>query len=217
MTASTDRITAVREHLCTPVLADVLDQLGRCNQVLPPQIRPIRPDMVVAGRAMPVLIADVRGRQDKPFGLLTEALDQLQEGEVYLGTSSPQCAAWGEILTVTARARGAVGAVLDGYHRDTHKVLELDWPVFSYGPWAQDAGVRSSVLDYRVPIQIDDVHVTPGDLVLGDIDGVVVVPQDIEDEAVTRAFEKVNAEGLARKAIEAGISSTEAFATYGVL
>lgn len=217
MSASTDRVAAVREQLCTPVLADVLDRLGRYHQLLPPHIRPIRPDMIVAGRAMPVLVADVHGPQAKPFGRLTESLDQLRPGEIYLGAGSARCAAWGEILTVTARTRGAVGAVLDGYHRDTRKVLELDWPVFSYGAWAQDAGVRTRVLDFRVPVQIGEVWITPGDLILGDIDGVIVVPQELEDEAIERALEKASAEGLARKAIEGGMSSTEAFATYGVL
>jgi regulator of RNase E activity RraA len=174
--------------------------------------------MVLVGRAMPVLIADVFGPQRSPFGRLTEALDQLGSGEVYLARGGrTECAAWGEIMTATARVRGAAGAVLDGFHRDTVRVLEQDWPVFSRGRSAQDAGVRATVLDYRVPAEIGGVLVRPGDLVLGDLDGVVVVPAEIEDEVLERALTKATAENLVRQAIENGMSSTDAFATYGVL
>jgi 4-hydroxy-4-methyl-2-oxoglutarate aldolase len=120
-------------------------------------------------------------------------------------------------MTATARVRGAAGAVLDGFHRDTVRVLEQDWPVFSRGRFAQDAGVRATVLDYRVPAEIGGVLVRPGDLVLGDLDGVVVVPAEIEDEVLERALTKATAENLVRQAIENGMSSTDAFATYGVL
>jgi regulator of RNase E activity RraA len=216
--ADADRFALVREHLYTPVVGDVLDQLGRTHQFLPPAIQPLQRSMVLVGRAMPVLIADVFGPQRSPFGRLTEALDQLGSGEVYLARGGrTECAAWGEIMTATARVRGAAGAVLDGFHRDTVRVLEQDWPVFSRGRFAQDAGVRATVLDYRVPAEIGGVLVRPGDLVLGDLDGVVVVPAEIEDEVLERALTKATAENLVRQAIENGMSSTDAFATYGVL
>ena len=208
----------IRAGLYTPVIGDVLDAMGRLHQFLPPAVRPIDPSMVVVGRAMPVLIVDVFGPQPRPFGRLTEALDSLQEGEVYLARSARlQCAAWGEILTETARSRGGVGAVIDGFHRDTAKVLAQRWPVFSRGSYGQDAGVRASVHDYRVPIEIDGVLINPGDLVVGDVDGVLVVPQAIESEVLERAFEKVSAENVTRDAISAGMSSTEAYETFGVL
>lgn len=127
------------------------------------------------------------------------------------------CAAWGEILTATARTRGGAGAVLDGFHRDTPRVLEQNWPVFSRGAWAQDAGVRSSVIDYRCPVEIAGVRVHPGDLVFGDMDGVLVVPREVEAEAITRALEKARGEKVVRREIEAGSSSTEAFRKHGIL
>ena len=204
--------------LYTPVIGDVMDVLGYTHQFLPSDIRGIRPEMTVVGRAMPVLIADKFDNSRKPFGLLTEALDQLEPGEIYLARGGrPECSAWGEILTATARGRGAVGAVVDGFHRDTPKVLSQDFPVFSRGAYGQDAGPRSSVIDFRVPVQIGQVSVTPGDLVFGDIDGVVVIPQAIEDEVIERALAKATAENTVRAAIERGMSSTEALRTYGVL
>lgn len=218
MSADAELRAVILEKLYTPVIGDVLDALGRRHQFLPPQIRGITAQMKLVGRAVPVLLVDVFEPQRAPFGRLTEALDSLTEGEVYLARNGrTDCAAWGEILTATARTRGAVGAVIDGYHRDTPRVLEQDWPVFSRGSFAQDAGVRSSVIDYRVPVEIEGVRVNPGDLIVGDVDGVVVIPRELEAEVLERALAKAAAENVVRTAIEGGMSSTEAFATYGIL
>lgn len=214
----TERFELVTASLYTPVIGDILDALGRTHQFLPAAVQPILPAMTVVGRAMPVLVGDVFGTPAKPFGKLTEALDALQPGDVYLARRSRlDCAAWGEIMTSAARARGAVGAVIDGYHRDTNKVLEQDFPVFSRGAYGQDSGVRGAVLDYRVPIEIDGVQISPGDLLVGDRDGVVVIPAALEDEVLELALNKATAENEVRNAIEQGMSTTEAFATYGVL
>lgn len=208
----------ISEELHTPVIGDILDSMGRMNQFLPQGISPLVETHVLVGRAMPVLIADVFGPQREPFGRLTEALDQLEPGEIYLACSGKiDCSAWGEILTVTAKARGANGAVIDGFHRDTKKILDENWPVFSRGNYAQDAGVRSSVLDYRTNVVIGGVQIRPGDLMVGDIDGIVVIPADVEQEVVEMALDKVRMENIVRKAIEEGMTSTEAFARFGVL
>jgi regulator of RNase E activity RraA len=208
----------IARNLYTPVIGDILDNLGFFHQFLPVEIKPIAPQMTVVGRAMPVIVGDVFGAQRKPFGRLTEALDQLQPGEIYLAKSGrAQCAAWGEILTATAKMRGASGAVIDGFHRDTPQILSQDWPVFSSGSYAQDSGVRSVVLDYRVPIEIGGVSIQTGDLIVGDRDGVLVIPQAVELEVIERALEKAKAENIVRKAIEGGMSSTDAFEHFGIL
>lgn len=211
-------IALCTSELYTPVVGDILDVLGHTHQFLPQPIQPLRECMTVAGRAMPVLMIDVFGPQKKPFGLLTEALDQLQPGEIYLASGGDmRCAYWGEILTATARTRGAVGAVINGFHRDTPRVLEQDWPVFSRGRFAQDSSVRTQVADYRCPIEVGPVHVRPGDFIFGDLDGVVVIPAEVETEVIQRALEKARGEKVVRKEIEAGLSSTEAFKKYGIL
>jgi regulator of RNase E activity RraA len=128
-----------------------------------------------------------------------------------------QSANWGEIMTATARARGALGAVINGYHRDTPRVLEQDWPVFSRGAWARDSAPRMKVADFRCRSQIEGVTVMPGDLVFGDVDGVLIIPRELEAEVLTRALHKARAEKVVRKAIEGGLSSTAAFKKYGVL
>jgi regulator of RNase E activity RraA len=204
--------------LYTPVIGDVLDTLGFWHQFLPQPVQPLTPEMRIAGRAMPVQITDAWGPQTAPFGRMTEALDALAPGEIYVATGGSQnCAAWGEIMTATAKTRGGAGAIIDGYHRDTPRVLEQDWPVFSRGRFAQDAGVRSKVVDFRCPIEIGGVQILPGDLIIGDLDGVIVVPQKVEEEVIAKAVEKATAEKVVRKAIEGGMSSTDAFHKFGIL
>jgi regulator of RNase E activity RraA len=208
----------MKEKLYTPVVGDILDSLGYYHQFLPQRIRPMAPSMKLAGRAMTVLMIDVYGPQKKPFGLLTEALDQLEEDEIYLAVGGTgRCAYWGELLTATARTRGATGAVMDGWHRDTPQVLAQDWPVFSWGCYAQDSSVRTQVADYRCPLEAGEVRIAPGDILFGDVDGVLAIPQAVETQVIDRALEKAAAEKTVRKAIEEGMSSTEAFRKYGVL
>ena len=213
-----DLFALCARELYTPVVGDILDDLGFTHQFLPQPIQPARDEMKLAGRAMPVVMIDVFGKQKKPFGLLTEALDQLQPGEIYLASGGEmRCAYWGEILTATAKKRGATGAVINGFHRDTPKMLEQNWPVFSRGRFAQDSGVRTQVADYRCQIEIGQVTVQPGDLVFGDLDGVVIVPKKVEAEVIKLALTKARGEKLVRKEIEAGMSSTAAFKKYGIL
>jgi len=208
----------VTRELYTPVVGDILDDLGYTHQFLPQPIQPLHDEMKLAGRAMPVVMIDVFGKQKQPFGKLTEALDQLQPGEIYLASGGEmRCAYWGEILTATAKKRGALGAVINGFHRDTPRVLEQNWPVFSRGRFAQDSAVRTQVVDYRCPIEIGQVTVQPGELVFGDLDGVVIVPKRVEAEVIERALAKARGEKLVRKEIEAGMSSTAAFKKYGIL
>lgn len=209
---------SIRTHLYTAVVGDILDSLGRFHQFLPPEVHGLRDTDRLVGRAMPVVNVGVYGLQKKPFGLLTEALDQLEPGEIYVGSGVGTAPAlWGEILTATAQGRGAVGAVVDGYHRDTRQVLKQNFPLFSRGNYAQDSGARAAVQDFRVPIEFGQALVRPGDLIIGDLDGVLVVPHEIEAEVIERALVKASTENIVRKAIDAGMSSTEAFRTYGVL
>ncbi len=208
----------MKTQLYTPVVGDILDGMGYYHQFLPQQIQGLRESMVLAGRAMTVLMTDVYEPQKKPFGLLTEALDQLREGEIYVATGgTKRCAYWGELLTATAKKRGASGAVLDGWHRDTRQVLAQDWPVFSCGCYAQDSSVRTQVTDFRCRIEIGGVAVRDGDIVFGDLDGVLIIPSEIAQEVIQRALEKARGEKLVRKAIEEGMTATEAFSRFGIL
>src|SRR5438067_13773665 len=138
--------------------------------------------MVVIGRAMPGLSVDVCQERmagsanklmEKPFGLMLEALDDLRANEIYVNTgSSPRNALWGEMMSIRARRLGASGAVLNGYSRDTKAVLNLNFPAFCWGSYAQDSAPRHKVVDFRIPIEIGSARVRPGDFQFGDVDGV---------------------------------------------
>jgi len=216
-----------RRELFTAVVGDIMDKLGAQRQFLPPQIRPLREDMVVIGRAMTVLEADVFGEQPaggrnellaKPFGLMLEALDDLKRNEVYVCTgASPSYALWGELMSVRAMQCGAAGAIMHGYSRDTRAILALGFPVFSFGPYAQDQAPRGKVIDFRVPLRIGDAAVAPGDILFGDVDGVCVVPQALEAEVFARALEKARGEKSVRQAIEAGMTARAAFRKFGIM
>jgi len=216
-----------RRELFSSVVGDVMDKLGLVHQFLPPAIKPLHPEMVLVGRSMPVLSVDVfcermmgtaNKLMEKPFGLMLEALDDLKRNEVYVNTgSSPRNALWGEMMSTRAAKLGALGAVLNGYSRDTKAVLELNFPTFAWGSYGQDAGPRYKVVDFRIPIEIGGVLVKPGDILFGDIDGVCCIPQEAEAEVFTKALEKARNEKLVRKALEDGSSAVAAFEKFGIM
>jgi regulator of RNase E activity RraA len=217
----------VKKELFTCVVGDVMDKMRLQHQFLPPQLRPLHPDLVLIGRAMPVLSVDVCEEKitgsanilmEKPFGLMLEALDALRPNEVYVNTgSSPRNALWGELMSIRARKLGASGAVLNGFVRDTKAILKLGFPTFCFGSYGQDSAPRYKVVDFRVPVEIGTVRVRPGDLIFGDIDGVCVIPVEAETEAFTKALEKARGEKLVRKALEGGSSAVAAFQRHGIM
>jgi regulator of RNase E activity RraA len=219
--------STIRRELFTCVVGDVMDKLGLQHQFLLPQIRPLHQDMIVIGRAMPVLAVDVFEEKvegaknkllEKPFGLMLEALDDLKGNEVYVSTgSSPRNALWGEMMSIRARKLGAAGAVLNGYLRDTKAVLELNFPAFCFGSYAQDSAPRYKVVDFRINIEIGGVRIRPGDFIFGDIDGVCVVPNEAATEVFAKALEKARGEKLVRKALEEGSSAVAAFEKHGIM
>lgn len=217
----------IRRELFTAVVGDVMDKIGLQRQFLPPQVRPLADDMVVIGRAMPVLTADVFSENEsgtanplmaKSFGLMLEALDDLKPNEVYVCTGgSPRYALWGELMSARAKKLGAAGAVLNGYTRDAAGITELGFPTFSWGRYAQDQGPRGKVIDFRLTVEIDGVRVRPGDLIFGDSEGVCIVPQDAMEETFVLAIEKARGEKLVKQAIEEGMSACEAFRKFGIM
>ena len=225
---SDDELFALaRRELFTAVVGDVMDKLGLRRQFLSPRIQPLHDDMVVLGRAMPVLEADVHAENitdsanplmKRSFGLMLEALDDLKPNEVYVCTgSSPAYALWGELMSTRAMKLGAAGAVVDGYSRDTRGILALNFPTFSYGRYAQDQGPRGKVIDYRCPIEINGARIEPGDILFGDQDGVCVIPRRAEREVFTAALEKSRGEKRVAKAIREGMSAVEAFDKFGIM
>jgi regulator of RNase E activity RraA len=217
----------LKEELFTAVVGDVLDVMGYRRQFLPAAIGPLQQTMKIAGRAMPVLEADIfdDGTPEsagplarKPFGIMLEALDDLKAGEVYVASgSSFRYALWGGLMSTRAQHLQAAGAVLDGYVRDAGEIEKLGFPAFCRGVYAQDQGVRGKVIDFRTTIEIEGVRIAPGDLVYGDREGVLVIPRHAEEEAIARALEKSRTENKVAVAIRQGMSACEALATFGVM
>lgn len=219
----------IRKELATAQLGDILDTLGHRHQFLPPGISPLDPTSKLIGRAMTVQEADsISGPSSaaqgplasKPFGLMMEALDSLQEGEVYIATCGRdvgQYALWGGLMSTRAQHCRAAGAILDGYVRDAAEIEALGFTVFSRGLYAQDQGVRGKVLDYRCPVEIGGVLIKPGDLVFADREGVLIVPKEVEHEAIEKALQKARTESEVAVAIKSGMSASKAFETFGVL
>jgi regulator of RNase E activity RraA len=217
----------LKRELFTAVVGDVLDQMGFRRQFLPFGIAPVRPEMTLAGRAMPVLGVDL-GEEcgapspgplaDNPFGLLFRALDDLKPGEVYIASApSLNYATWGGLMTTRAMHLKAAGAVLEGCVRDANEIERLGFPVFCRGLYAQDQRWRGKVVDFRCAIEIGGIRILPGSLVFADREGVLVIPQEVEREAVERALEKVRAENKVAEAIRAGMSTADAFDKFGVM
>lgn len=217
----------IKQELFTALVGDVLDKLGYTHQFLSPRIKPLDPRMIVIGRALPVLEADVFAEKiegtanpimDKPFGLMFRALDDLKRNEVYICSgASYNYALWGGLMSTRAIKLEAAGAVVNGYSRDTNEILRLQFPTFSLGGFAQDQSPRGKVLDYRLPIEFNGIKICPGDIVYGDRDGVVIVPQDVEKEVFRMAFEKARGEKLVLKALQNGMSAVEAFDKFGIM
>jgi regulator of RNase E activity RraA len=146
------------------------------------------------------------------------ALDDLQPGEVYVAAGgSPRYALWGELMSIRAQHCGAIGAVLDGYSRDTRAVLKMGFPVFSHGSYAQDQATRGAVVDFRCGLEIDDVRIADGDILLGDIDGVLVIPREVEADCILAALEKVRGEDAVKRALLSGMGSQEAFDKFKIM
>ncbi len=222
-----DLFKLIKKELFTAVIGDIMDKMGMQQQFLPPQIRPLKEDMFIVGRAMTVLEADCfeelspgskNPLMNKPFGLMLEALDDIKPGEVYICSgSSPSYALVGELMMTRIKMCGGVGAVVNGYSRDTHGIYKVGVPVFSYGPYAQDQAPRGKVMDFRVPIEMNGVRIHSGDMIIGDIDGVCVVPKGSEDEIFVRALEKARGERTVMNAILDGMTVVEAWSKYKIM
>ena len=218
-TSDDELFALARRQLYSAVIGDVLDRMGRQHQFLPPAIAPLHDAMVLAGRAMPVLQADLEGPEDpaNPFGLMLRALDDLAPGDVYVCTGGTRVyASWGELMSTCAANRGAAGVVVDGWSRDTRGVLEAGLPCFARGRYAQDQRSRGTVVDFRCAVRIGDVDIRPGDIIFGDLDGVVVVPRELEQEAFAAALQKAHGERHVFDAIKGGMGAQDAWRRYGV-
>jgi regulator of RNase E activity RraA len=208
-----------RGILFTGVLADVLDSLGHRTGVLPAEVRPLKPEWKIFGRAATLEMVAVSAIPEKPYAVELACIDGLKSGEVLVAAThgDRKSALWGELLSTACRARGAVGVVIDGLTRDAARIFEMDYPVFAAGYTPLDSKGRLDGVNHTQPIQIGDCTIRPGDWVFGDIDGVVVVPAEMAERVFPLALEKVSGENRVRDELAKGRSVGEVFAEYGIL
>ena len=214
-------LESIARDLYTAVLSDVLDELGYRDQAMPPSIRPLDDALVMAGRARTGIYREVYSVTPgvNPYALEIALVDDLKPGEVaVLGCGgSSRIAPWGELLSTAARARGAAGCLTDGFVRDVKFIRKMSFPVFHGGIAPLDSKGRGMVAEIDVPIHCGGVAVSPGDLVVGDADGVIVVPRAVESAALTKAFAKVRGENDTRAELERGAKLADVFARHGIL
>jgi regulator of RNase E activity RraA len=208
--------------LYTAVLSDVMDDLGRPNQACRPFVRPLDESLTFHGRARTGLYANAYSVLDdeNPYELEIRLLDDLAPGDVPVfacGGPTDRMAPWGELLTTAALARGAAGCVTDGLVRDVRHIRALKFPVFAGGIGPLDSRGRCKMIEMDRPVMCGGVSVRTGDVVFGDVDGVVFVPQEIADAVFAKALDKVQRENHTRDELRAGKLLAEVYEKYGVL
>ncbi len=209
-----DRLAAIPY---TGAISDILDEMGRTNQVLPHEIQAVERGQTLAGRALTIVGEPTTSLDPEiifiPF---LKMLGDVKPGDILVSQPNDDVAAHlGELSSETAQYRGARGAVIDGGVRDTSYIAKIKFPVFARYTTPIDIVGRWHLTAYNVPIQIGKVKIAPGDYVVGDHDGVVIIPQDVANEVITKAEEVVQTENLVRKAILEGVHPVEAYRKFG--
>jgi regulator of RNase E activity RraA len=218
---TTDPLSALRAF-SAPILSDVLDSLGLMQQAMRPLVRPLDDELVLVGRArtglyMPVY--EVR-EGENPYEVEIALVDDLQPGDIPVlacGGPTERIAPWGELLTTACIARRAAGCVTDGLVRDTRQIRALRFPVFHGGIGPLDTKGRARMVERDIPIECGGVRVRSGDIVFGDVDGVVVMPHERLGEVVARATQKLSGEDRTRDELRSGKLLAEVFARHGIL
>jgi len=208
--------------LSAAVLSDVMDALGLRNQAMQPFLRPLDEYLVLAGRARTGLYMpayEVR-EGENPYEVEIALVDDLKPGDVpVLACNGPtqRIAPWGELLSTAAQARRAAGCITDGLVRDVRQIREMRFPVFHGGIGPLDTKARARMVQRDVPVECAGVNVRNGDIVFGDVDGVVVIPHERAPEVLAKAKEKVAGEGRTRDELRQGRLLREVFEKYRIL
>ncbi|MCD8197144.1 MAG: RraA family protein [Lachnospiraceae bacterium] len=212
-------IEYLKENLYSGLVCDVLDSMGYRNQFLGREMDALFPDTVVVGRAFTCIATEVYSMPEDPLTAQCRCIDQMKEDDVMVLTTrgNYSCAILGELMSLAILQKGGVGAVLDGMARDLKVVREMNFPLIYRGHLPSSSKGRAEVNECLVPIQIDGVTINPGDIVFGDIDGTVIIPQEIFDEVIKRAFEIEERENQTRDSIRSGASLESTYMKIGAI
>ena len=208
--------------LSAAVLSDVMDSLGLRNQAMKPFVRPLDDGLVLSGRARTGLYMPVYALRDRenPYEVEIALVDDLRPGDVVVlacNGPSERIAPWGELLSTASVARGAAGCVTDGLVRDVKQIRAMGFAVFHGGIGPLDTKGRARMVERDTRVECGGVSIDSGDIVFGDVDGVVVIPRAHEQEVVLRAIEKVTGENHTRDALRKGEPLASVFKRLGIL
>ena len=208
--------------LSAAILSDIVDSLGLKRRAMRPFVRPLDEAQVMVGRARTGLYMPAYALREgeNPYEIEIALVDDLQPQEVVvLACNGPteRIAPWGELLTTAAQVRGAAGCVTDGVVRDVRQIRAMHFPVFHGGIGPLDTKGRARMVDRDVRVECGGVSIDPGDLVFGDVDGVVVIPRSHEHAVMDLALEKVRGEDNTRDALLQGESLANVFKRLGIL
>lgn len=214
-----DPIIQELESLYTAVVCDVLDTLGYRNQMLPASLRPLTPQRQICGRIFPARAITVTDIPAEPYKLEIDAVDAMVAGDVFVvdADNEQSCGFWGELLTTACMYKGVRGVLMTACTRDMWKIKDLHFPIFGIGYHPGDSKGRADIIEIGNPITVGRVRISKGDYLLGDEDGVVVIPQKVIKEVVKLAKEKVSGENVARADLARGVPMGEVFRKYGIL
>ena len=195
----------------TATVSDALDRLGRPGSLL--GIAPLFDGARLCGPAYTVRYVTA----GSPPGTVGDYLDDVPPGGVVVLDNGGRvdCTVWGDILTAMANQRGVAGTVIDGVCRDVQRALGLSYPIYSRGRFMRTGKDRVEVSDVNRPVTVGGVQVRPGDLLLGDADGVIAVPQEITDEVAEICAVISEREDAILKDVLAGSSIAEARRNHG--
>jgi 4-hydroxy-4-methyl-2-oxoglutarate aldolase len=206
-------------RLYTGAIADMLDKAGCRNQVLPHYITPFTNENRLAGLAFTGQGYPCANEKNDDTETRLGMLDSIQPGTVSVWATggSVNCAHWGEIMSTAARQRGCSGGVVDGGVRDVDFINDMKYPVFAKFKCSASSVGRWDIKEYQIPIKIGNTVIHPGDFVFGDVDGVVIVPQNLTMEVLLKAEDLFEREKGMREELRRGVSVKDTYAKYGAL
>jgi regulator of RNase E activity RraA len=210
----------LEENAYAAVFSDILDEMGEHFQVISPhsKIYPLKDNFVIVGRAI-TLLNENNSCKEEPYDTVIKCIDSLPSGSILVTTGSDIFTAgiMGELTATALRVKKSRGVIVNGYTRDARKLIKMEFPTFAWGASPIDTTGRVRVVDYNIPIIIGGVRISPGDLIFADLDGIVIIPKNLEKEVIDEVIKRISTENVVRKELAEGKSMAEVWNKYHVL